>query len=216
MTHGLIILDLDGTLLDTRKDLANAVNLTRTQLGLSQLPEETIISYVGDGADKLMARALADCPNYDLEQVRNQFRQNYMDHLMVYATPYPGVYDFLETLKNLGYQFALLSNKPQSASQILMEHFHFSPYLEKIIGGGGDFPMKPDPTAVIYLQELCGVDAAHTWMVGDHYTDLNVARNAAIHSVFVRWGFGETRGEVPEYMCDSFADLTTFFIKFIK
>ncbi len=211
--QGLIVFDLDGTLSDTRKDLAQAVNITRAELHLPPLPLEVVISYVGNGADTLMKRSLSDYPDYDLVAIRERFRENYFAHLFDFTELYPYVYEGIQSLHTMGYTLALHSNKPQLACEQLMNHFQLSPFLTEIIGGGGRFPLKPDPTALQYLMKKTKVEPQRTWMVGDHYTDIVSANNVGIESIFALWGFGETKGYHPTFLLENFKQVVEFFTK---
>ena len=111
-----------------------------------------------------------------------------------------------------GHRLALLTNKPGDPSRRIMDYFGLTPFFDLIIGGGDLDVLKPDPGGIFRCMEHTGLDAASTWMVGDHCTDLSVAENAGIRSAFVRYGFGEERGFTPTRYFASFSELVEYFV----
>ncbi|MBN2703535.1 MAG: HAD-IA family hydrolase [Pontiellaceae bacterium] len=206
----LLIFDLDGTLIDSRADLAEGINHMRAHYGLDPLPVEVIGGYVGDGVRKLVERSLQD-PDVDLDEALEINEQYYRENLTVHTTLYPGVAEGLQRLKNAGHQLAVLTNKPGDPSREILKHFALDHLFAAIIGGGDIAQLKPEPEGIFRCAELAGVPLERVWMVGDHYTDLSVARNAGVKSAFVCYGFGEERGFKPDHYFASFAELSQFF-----
>ena len=183
----LVIFDLDGTLIDSREDIASSANAARASLGLPPLPVDVVQSYVGEGARKLMQRALVPELENRLEEGLAAFFTHYGEHLVVRTQPYPGIEHMLGELKTTA---VILTNKPGRFARPLCQeldlHGHF-----KVIWGDGDFAVrKPDPRAALELCSNFGVNPSEARFVGDSKTDAATARNAKIPFVGVTWGFG--------------------------
>jgi len=211
MNPQIIIFDLDGTLIDSRKDLAMGVNHMRAQYGLSPLSLEISSSYIGDGVRKLVERSLQGA-DIDLDEAVRVNKEYYFSHLTVYTTLYAGVTDGLQQLASVGHKLALLTNKPGDPSRAILRHFEIDHFFTSIIGGGDVAHLKPEPDGVFKCLEAAGMDSADAWMIGDHYTDLAVAKNAGVKSAFVHYGFGEERGIEPDAYFASFPELVGYFV----
>ena len=209
--HGLLIFDLDGTLMDTRRDLSAGINLMRRHYGLPPLPVDTVAGYVGDGIRKLVTRALQDFPADLDEAVRLNYRF-YREHIHDETTLYPGVAEGLRQLHAAGDALALISNKPEEACLELLRHFNLNPLFSNVLGGDSVRELKPHPEAIRTTIRKLRADLAQTWMIGDHVTDLESARRAGIRSAFVSYGIGQPGSEQPTRTFGSFADLTRFFL----
>jgi len=211
--NNLIIFDLDGTIADTRADLANAVNLTRGHYGLQGLPYETIVTYVGNGAKKLVERAFTDMPETDITEVIEVFMQAYSDNLIIETSLYPGVTEGLDSLSKSGHMMAVLSNKPGELCRQLSAHFDLDKYFITVMGGGDAAKLKPEADGIndiIKKAETAGFsrNGSNIWMVGDHYTDLKSAENAGIRSIFCSYGFGDRKGLESDHEAAGFSELT--------
>ena len=195
----LLIFDLDGTLIDSRLDLANAVNATRAHFGAGPLPNEVVYTYVGNGAPVLIRRAMG--PEADDAQVSAAlefFLDHYSRHALDDTSLYPGVLDSLKRLRESGARMAVLTNKPVRISRRIVEGLGIAGYLFQIYGGNSFEHKKPHPIGIDRLREEAGADAAETWMVGDSYVDIQTARNAGVNSCGVTYGFQpETFREFP-------------------
>jgi len=211
MTESLLIFDLDGTLIDSRADLAVGINHMRAHYGLPPLPIEIASNYIGDGVRKLVERSLQGA-EVDLEEALRINKAFYFSHLTVHTTLYDGVKNGLLQLAKAGHTLALLTNKPGDPSRTILHHFGLDHLFSSIIGGGDIATLKPEPEGLFQCLEDAGVVASNTWMVGDHYTDLAVARNAGVKSAFVRYGFGEERGIEPDAYFASFPELVGYFV----
>lgn len=210
MKPKLLIFDLDGTLIDSRRDLAEGINHMRKHYGLDPLPLEIASSYVGNGVRLLVERSLQGAA-VDFEEALQINKDYYCSHLTVHTTIYDGVAEGIPRLAAAGHKLALLTNKPGDPSRAILKHFGLEGYFDSIIGGGDIEKLKPDPDGVFLCMEAAAMERSSVWMVGDHYTDLAVAENAGIKSAFVRYGFGETRGFNATENFETFGDLATFF-----
>ncbi len=186
-----IFFDLDGTLVDTRTDLAAAVNHTRQDYGLEAIAQAEVLRHVGQGAKYLLTNAIPE-KAAEFEQVWAHFRERYKEHMQDAAVLYPTVGETLEALKSCGYLLGVNTAKPSFATHALLKHLGILDYFGSAIVAGGDCPeMKPSPLPLRQCADLMG----HTltpqdWMVGDHWTDMKCAVNAGIQGAFCDFGFG--------------------------
>jgi phosphoglycolate phosphatase len=205
MTDG-IIFDLDGTLVDTRADLALAVNLTRAELGLPTLPEAQVVAYVGEGMLSLLTRALPEAPHL-LEQALPVYQRQYSAHLLDHACLYPGVASALARFNRLGLPLMVVTNKHRAFTDPILEGLGLSRFMATVVGGGDCHGLKPDPAPLVLALERAGCAAAGSWMVGDHFTDLEAGRRAGLQRCFCRYGFGDPHGETWELAVDDLNEL---------
>lgn len=190
-----IFFDLDGTLIDSRGDIANSVNLTRADYGLPPLPLTEVTKMVGNGARQLMLRAMLGFEDRIDELVENNRRQ-YAEHLVVHTFVYPGVAEGLAELRALGCRMAVTSNKTSCLIPRILETLGLLQFFDVTVGGGDVPVLKPDPGLLRLAAERMGVTVRPTdWVVGDHYTDLEVGRRAGLHVCHCAYGFGQPRGE---------------------
>ena len=120
---------------------------------------------------------------------------------------YPQVKETLATLHSAGVVIALFSNKPQGACEKILAGLGIAPYFAEVIGGGGDFPLKPDPAALDFLREKFALPAKDCYMFGDHQTDIAAARRAGFRSIFASFGFGRLGKDAPDSRVNSFAEI---------
>ena len=211
METQLLIFDLDGTLIDSRADLAAAINHMRGQFGLEPLSLKTISSYIGNGSRKLVERSLQGA-NVDIEEAMRLNKEYYGAHLTVHTTLYEGVAEGLRKLAAAGHKLAVLTNKPGDPSREILKHFGIAECFEAIVGGGDVPQLKPEPDGIFHCMKRTGIEKDRVCMVGDHYTDLAVAENAGVRSALVRYGFGEERGYKPNVYFASFQELVSYFV----
>jgi phosphoglycolate phosphatase len=208
----LLIFDLDGTLIDSKKDIAVAVNKSREYLGLEPLDEALISHYVGNGAPELIRRALgSSATDEQVAQALQFFLAYYRAHKLDYTRLYPGVREALDEYRAAGYQQAVLTNKPTGISHALLDELGLTGHFFRIYGGDS-FEKKPHPMGIRLLLAEAGTDARQTLMVGDSHVDVQTARNAAVAACGVRYGFHpETlAAERPELLIDEMGELTAF------
>jgi phosphoglycolate phosphatase len=187
----LVVFDLDGTLIDSRRDIANSANLTLAGCGAEPLPEEQIGRMVGDGAAVLVARAFEAAGVPAPSDALERFLAIYNGQLLKHTCPYPGIPDVLDRLEKRT-TLAVLTNKPLAATRAVLAGLglarHFSP--DRVIGGDGPFRRKPDPGALHYLMTSSHVQPSETVLVGDSVVDWRTAHAAATRVCLVRYGFG--------------------------
>jgi phosphoglycolate phosphatase len=208
-----VVFDLDGTLVDSSVDLADAVNALLVELGRPPLPKRTIVGMVGEGANVLVRRALtAASLDPDTPAALERFLAHYDPHLLDHTRPYPGIVDVLDTLDGR-VAMAVLTNKPVRATHLMLDGLGLQKYFRGIIGGDTSLGRKPAPAGLLHLAAGAGVEPARVLMVGDSAVDLATARNAGTRICLARYGFGyrftaaDFRGD--ELFIDSPADLVS-------
>lgn len=184
-----IVFDLDGTLLNTLEDLTDSVNYVMRQY---HLPEHTIgeiRTYVGNGAAKLIERAIPQgTENPDYDGIFAGFRDHYQAHCEEKTGPYDGVMEMLASLKQAGYRMAIVSNKPDGAVKLLFDKY-FGEYVQAAVGEHPGAEKKPAPDMVIQALAELTSDVSHAVYVGDSEVDLQTAANVPMSCVSVLWGF---------------------------
>jgi len=185
----LLIFDLDGTLIDSKLDLALSVNAMREQLGLEPLPHETIATYVGQGVEKLVQRSLGEGTTEEtLARGLAMFREHYRQHMLDNTNTYPGVREALEELR--GRSMAVLTNKPVKHSREILSGLGLGHYFSAVYGGNSFAQKKPDPAGALALMRENDASSEETLMIGDSETDVLTGRNAGVRTCGVTYGFG--------------------------
>ncbi len=216
MSADLLIFDLDGTLIDSKRDLADSVNATRAWMGVPPLPDECVYSYVGNGAPVLIRRALPDATDHDLARALKHFLEYYREHMLDATSLYPGVQEALDRLYAAGVPMAVLTNKPVRFSIRLIEGLGLEMHFFRVYGGNSFEEKKPHPRGIDLLVAEVGADRERTVMVGDSAVDVYTARNARVRACGVSWGFQpETFLEAPpDFIIDDMRVLADLSLQF--
>ena len=186
----LVVFDLDGTLIDSRRDLADAANALIIEGGGQPLPVDAITAMVGEGAPLLVRRALkAAGLDIDIRIALPRFLELYDERLLVHTRLYDGTREALEALAARA-TLAILTNKPQRPTERILEGLSIAPFFRWTIGGDTAHGRKPDPAGLHHLVSAASADLASTVMVGDSAIDLRTARAAGTRICLVRYGFG--------------------------
>ncbi len=194
----LWVFDLDGTLIDSRYDLVTAVNATLDNLGLSPLPEATIVSYIGDGAEDLIRRSLesAGMPTPVIcglfSETMAWFLDYYGEHCLDRTVPYPGALELLDTVAARGHGMAVLTNKPEKPALKILAHLGILERFSHVIPGDGPLGKKPDPTGMAYILKAVNTLPHESVLVGDSLQDLQTARNAGVSFIAFLGGLGDS------------------------
>jgi phosphoglycolate phosphatase len=207
----LIVFDLDGTLIDSKVDLANAVNATRKDLGLEGLADTVVFSYVGNGAPVLIRKALGDgYPEERYEKSLQFFLQYYREHMLDHTRLYPGTREALERMREAGLKMAVLTNKPVRFSRDLLRGLGVAEYFAVVYGGNSFETKKPHREGLDKIMAELGAPPERTLVVGDSAVDVRTARNAGALACGVTWGFQpETlAGEAPDFLVGNWEELT--------
>lgn len=190
----LVIFDLDGTLLDTIKDLGQAVNHALSLRSLSPYDDSQYRMMVGHGVRKLCFDALSGRlgrmpSDEETDACLNDFMAYYTSHIDIYTRPYPGMVELLGEFASNGCLLAVASNKFQSGAEKLVGEFFPGIDFVAVLGNSHDFPLKPDAAVVDFIRGKAGVGRSQTMFVGDSGTDILTARNGGVKSIAVNWGF---------------------------
>jgi phosphoglycolate phosphatase len=208
----LVVFDLDGTLIDSRRDLADAANRLILERGGTPLPVDVVSAMVGEGAALLVRRVLtaANVGLEDLEAALVRFLEFYDERLLAHTRLYEGTREALGAL-TVAAPLAVLTNKPQRPTERILEGLDILSLFGWVVGGDTRYGRKPNPQGINYLMSVAGATAATTTLVGDSAIDLRTARAAGTRVCLVRYGFGfrttanELRGD--ELLVDSPGEL---------
>jgi len=206
----LLIFDLDGTLIDSKLDLAASVNAMLAYKGRPAISLETVAEYVGNGAPVLVRRALGpEASEQEVEESLLFFLDYYREHMLDATTLYPGVREALARLHAASTAMAVLTNKPWRFSQALLMRLNIGRWFFRIYGGNSFADKKPNPVGIETLMSESGVGASRTTMVGDSAVDVRTARNAGVTACGCRWGFQpETfASDPPDFYIDDMGEL---------
>ena len=195
-----LVFDLDGTLVDSRADLATAVNRTRGDLGLPPLALDEVVAMVGEGARRLVARALDGVEGEALDRALGRFLSHYEPRCTVETRPYPGIPELLAA-ESERRPLALLTNKPERTSRRILDHFGWSRRFAALVGGDSLPERKPAPAGIHHLAGRLGLAAEQMVLIGDTRIDAETARAAGCRFVWVEWGFapGAERADLARH-----------------
>jgi len=192
----LIVFDLDGTLIDSRRDLAESVNEVLERSGGRPLPADEVMSMVGEGVRVLVERAIRrvdlDVP---LDEALGRFRSVYARRLLDHTRPYDGIGAVVARAAARA-TLAVLTNKPREPTERLLAAFDLLRHFRRVVGGDSSLPRKPDPTALHQLIEQAGLTTDDTLFVGDSMIDVETARRAGVAVCVALYGFGRLRGDL--------------------
>lgn len=216
-TYKLLIFDLDGTLIDSKKDIAFSVNLTLKSMGFPQWDEDRIASFVGHGIGYLLGNCMpsqAKDQKDQLASAKKIFLEHYENHLYDYTTIYPGVRQSLERLSH--YKKTILTNKPERLSYLCLKGLGIASFFEQIIGGDTLPQRKPHPSGILQLKDYYKSQLNEILMIGDSTIDIETARNAGVAHAMVSYGFNnkeELLQTKPEILFDDFIQLTDWILR---
>jgi phosphoglycolate phosphatase len=213
----LLIFDLDGTLVDSRQDLANSVNAMLRFLKRPELPCDLIASYIGDGAPMLVRRALGDPDDEQLVKSSLEYFMGwYREHLLDNTFVYPGMIDALKKIRvelNGHLKMAVLSNKPVRPSQRIVEALGLDEFFFQTYGGNSFSTKKPDPFGALKLCEEAGVQPENAVMIGDSSNDVLTGRNSGMWTIGLTYGLAPQTLELapPDVLVDKPSELPLVF-----
>lgn len=207
----LLIFDLDGTLIDSKKDIAHSVNLTFRDVGLPEKPHEVIYGYVGNGVRQLITDAVASDDPALIDRSLQIFEQHYLEHLLDETRLFQGMEKVLYHYK--GRKMALVTNKPANYTDKIIKGLKVDPYFDFILAARPGIRLKPEPDMLLTTLDILGVAPSEAVMIGDSLNDINAARAAKVLSCGVAYGFGDRevlQSAHPDYFavsCDELLDL---------
>lgn len=203
-----LIFDLDGTLIDSKLDLALSMNATLEYLGRKSMAHDQIFSYVGNGVPVLIKRALGDpASEEEIEKGIVHFLDYYRAHMLDNTLPYPGVREALDALA--GRSLAVLTNKPVKFSQAIIDGLKMKEYFHFVYGGNSFEKKKPDPMGLNTLLREFGAAPREAMMIGDSDVDIQTARNAGTWACGVTYGMGSAKLPAcrPDLLLDNLVEL---------
>jgi phosphoglycolate phosphatase len=213
-----LLFDLDGTLIDSRADLAAAANYMRTTFRLPELPVAAITAMIGDGLPALVTRALEgriESDDIELDDAITRYRRYYHEHCTDETVVYAGLEAALQALHDV--PKVVVTNKPEAFARQIVAALGLAPHFRGIVGGDSCDTVKPAPEMLHYARELAGVaeaDTAQCVMIGDNWTDITGGRAAGMPTCAVEWGFGDPvklYDAEPHFVAETPDDLPAMF-----
>jgi len=204
----VLIFDLDGTLADSKADLAASVNYVRGTYGLPVLPDEQIAAFIGNGAQQLIRRALGpDVSEVELQSALKSFLHYYRQHMLDRTVLYPGVRETLDRLQD--FKLAVLTNKPLYFSCSMLDGLGIYRYFSAVYGGNSFVNKKPDPVGIFQILSDTRARRESSWMIGDSSVDVRTGRNAGVRTCGVTYGYAAEsfKAEPPDFEVDRFAEI---------
>jgi phosphoglycolate phosphatase len=216
----LIAFDLDGTLIDSRRDLAESANQLIEELGGQPLTEEQIGGMVGEGAALLVRRALRAAGRGERAHALERFLRIYDERLLNHTRVYAGIDEVIRRARSRA-RLTVLTNKPTAPTERILVALGLRDAFQEVIGGDGPYPRKPDPAGLTAMMTAANATPEHTLLVGDSAIDLETAQRAGVRCCLVSYGFGfrnELRGRsVPGVLfAANAAELTNAIDVFLR
>lgn len=208
----LLIFDLDGTLIESKWDIAKSVNLTLAELGLPPRPIEEIFGFVGDGVKKLLRLAVGEHPTVGFDEALRVFRGHYLEHCLDRTVFYPGVERVLTHFS--GKRQAVATNKSIEYTNVILKGLG-AQYFHCVVGGDNGFGLKPEPGMLLHVMERLNIASERTVLVGDSTNDINGGHNAGIRVCAVGYGMGNREKMAacgPEWFIEQPEELMEIFI----
>jgi phosphoglycolate phosphatase len=188
--YAVVVFDLDGTLVDSGADIAEALNRTLVEFGLARVAETTVLGWIGEGVRKLVEAAWRNArDDTPIDAVMPTFMRHYEECLLRSPRLYPGVAEALAQLRARGVTLALCTNKPSAFVQPLLRHLGVADAFAAALGGDSLPERKPSPLPLLHLARHFAQPPAHCLMVGDSGTDLQAAQAAGMPAALVRYGY---------------------------
>jgi len=202
-----VLFDLDGTLVDTLHDIAEAMNQVLEAAGLPVLPIDAYREHVGWGARDLVVRALPEAERPNTDAHLNAFRDRYYAHPVGSSALYPGIAELLTELEERQVPMAILTNKPEQPALVVVEALLAEVPFRFVRGAREGVPRKPDPTALVELAAAMNVAPTDCLYLGDTEVDIQAASAAAMTPIGVTWGFRPDSVQAAPHILDSPLDL---------
>jgi phosphoglycolate phosphatase len=203
-----VLFDLDGTLVDSRRDIANSVNRMLEDMGFGPRREEDIYGFIGGGVYKLVIASLPPEQGNRVDEGVERFWQIYKEHVLDTTVPYDGIPQSLKSMS--GMKLAVTTNKPLTHTELILQGLGLSHLFSSVKGWKPGIPVKPDPAILLLALREMDVQPGDAVMVGDSINDLLAARAAGIRCALVGYGYGkkETLIEAgPDFFADTVEDL---------
>lgn len=200
-----LIFDLDGTLVDSKADLAAATNVMLLTLGLPPLSLAQVAGLVGNGVRVLVEKALGEANRHLVDQGFSVFMRHYSAHLLEETRPYEGLASLLADAYRQGVCLSILTNKPEFPSRAILAGLGLASFFTGIVGGDTLPTKKPNPQGIAYLHRQTGIQLHETLLIGDSRVDYETGAAAGIAVCGVTWGFGARELEMlgPHFLVDT-------------
>ena len=207
----LLIFDLDGTLVESREDIATATNQMRQHYSLPPLPQPSVDKLIGSGIRELVRRALNDPGAEKLDQAQAQFQVFYNDHCLDQTRLYPEVSEVLRYFRQQGKKMAVATNKKTDLSKKILAGLGVGGMFDLVIGGDGQYKRKPDPEGLSAIMAHLGCSAEETAMIGDSSLDIQAGKAAGVAvTCGLSYGIGDPeilKASGPDHLLGSFGQL---------
>ncbi len=218
LTVKMVMIDLDGTLIDTVPDLAAAANRMLADLGRVTWDEKHYRAWIGNGVPRFVKRALTGEMQAEPEAELNEralalFRRHYGEAVSDLSKPYPGVIEGLERLAAQGYSLACITNKAEAFTLPLLRNLDLHRYFKLVLSGDSLPKQKPDPLPLQHACRHFGIDTAHGVLVGDSSNDVHAARAAGMPVICVTYGYNhghDIRQSLPDAVVDSLTEVPQY------
>ncbi len=208
------IFDLDGTLVNSLADIAEATNYTMSELGLPRYELSEFNYMVGDGLKMLIERALPHDKQHLYDKAVELYNSYYGSHYTVKTKVYDGIPELLEGLRSRGVTLAVASNKTDYFTTDVISHYFGNEYFKIVQGKSEGRPVKPDPAIISVIMEKLHADKKDCYMIGDTKIDIQTGKNAGIKTIGCLWGF-RTREELEAAGADLIAEKPSDIIDMI-
>ncbi len=203
-----ILFDLDGTLIDSYKDIGIHLNRTLKDFGKPGVDIEEVRYMVGGGARDLLRRFFQDGL---LEKALQVFREYYLREPVIHTMPFEGIRELLEEARSKSIKLAVVTNKMESLSRVILQELRLGSYFSVLIGGDTLPEKKPSALPVQEALRLLGISSSEAIIVGDTEADLKAGRLAGVKRGLAQWGYVKVQEEVPDFELHSPLDLAKFF-----
>lgn len=186
-----VLFDLDGTLLDTLDDIAEAANRVLASRGFETHPRDAYRWFVGDGSKLLMTRALPESQRTprQIESCYKAFIRDYNVNWDRATQPYDGIAELIDTLREKSIKMGVVTNKPHQFTAAMMSHYFSDEHFDPVLGQQEGIPKKPDPHLALTAADRMGIRPAHCIFLGDSDVDMQTAVRAGMHPIGASWGF---------------------------
>ncbi|MBW2323290.1 MAG: HAD family hydrolase [Deltaproteobacteria bacterium] len=211
-----VMFDLDGTLLNTLEDITDSMNTVIEREGFQTHSTEAYKYFIGDGVEAMVRRALPSNQQEEtmIAKLMKRYRTEYHKNWSNKTKPYDGITDLLEALEEKGLRLAILSNKPDEPTKLMVSHYFSNQKFDVVQGAKSDMPRKPDPKAALEIASRLSIETDQFFYLGDTATDMKTAVAAGMYPVGVSWGFRtqeELRGNGAKLIIDKPTDLLRHF-----
>ena len=204
-----VLFDLDGTLIDSKRDIAAAANATRRHYGFTPLPEDIVGTFVGYGIMNLLAKTVESEDPARLKEAHGVFKDHYREHCVDATRPYPGTFDLLESLKNRRVKLGIVSNKPQEFTDLILKRLDMWDFFEVVLGPEATVEKKPHPEPLLTALSRMEAKPVEGVMIGDSTVDIEAARAAKMLVGVVTHGYADRQtlnAADPDWLVDSLSE----------